>query len=150
MQYKPKLGINDTTMPTLTPMLWYALPRAPAPGSAVGSVNELPDGQATLLALDTGGGVAQPFRLLLLRDGAQVRAFVNRCPHFGVPLAARQALLISQPGNSITCNVHYARFRWSDGVCESGECVGEGLMPVPLDISADGQLSIGAADRGRE
>jgi nitrite reductase/ring-hydroxylating ferredoxin subunit len=94
------------------------------------------------MALDTGGGAAQPFRLLLLRDGAQVRAFVNRCPHFGVPLAAKQSLLISKPGNSITCNVHYARFRWSDGMCDSGECVGEGLIPVPLDTSADGQLTI--------
>ena len=126
------------------PLHWFELPRAPAAGTPLGLVSELPDGQATLLALDTGGGAAQPFRLLLLRDGVQVRAFVNRCPHFGVPLAARQALLISKPGNSITCNVHYARFRWSDGVCESGECVGEGLMQVPLSISADGQLSIRA------
>jgi nitrite reductase/ring-hydroxylating ferredoxin subunit len=132
-----------------SPQHWFDLPRAPAPGTALGLFSELQDGQATLLALDTGGGVAQPFRLLLVRDGAQVRAFVNRCPHFGVPLAARQALLISQPGNSITCNVHYARFRWSDGVCESGECVGEGLMPVPLDISADGQLTIAAADKAQ-
>jgi len=135
-------------MPSSTPMLWHAVPRAPAPGTALGPVAELSDGQATLLALDTGGGAAHPFRLLLMRDGAAVRAFVNRCPHFGVPLAAKQALLISKPGNSITCNVHYARFRWSDGVCESGECVGEGLIPVPLDISADGQLFIGAADEG--
>ena len=133
-----------------SPQHWFDLPRAPAPGAALGIVSELPDGLATLLALDTGGGAAQPFRLLLLRDGAQVRAFVNRCPHFGVPLAAKQSLLISKPGNSLTCNVHYARFRWSDGVCESGECVGEGLMPVPLDVSADGQLYIGAADTGRE
>jgi nitrite reductase/ring-hydroxylating ferredoxin subunit len=133
-----------------SPQHWFDLPRAPAPGAALGIVSELPDGQATLLALDTGGGAAQPFRLLLLRDGAQVRAFVNRCPHFGVPLAAKQSLLISKPGNSLTCNVHYARFRWSDGVCDSGECVGEGLMPVPLAISADGQLSIGTADEGRE
>ena len=92
--------------------------------------------------------MAQPFHLLLLREGAQVRAFVNRCPHFGVPLAARQTQLISKPGTSITCNVHYARFRWSDGVCESGECVGEGLMPVPLDVSADGQLTIAAIKMG--
>jgi nitrite reductase/ring-hydroxylating ferredoxin subunit len=133
-----------------SPQHWFDLPRAPACGTVLGSVDELPDGQATLFALDTGGGVAQPFRLLLLRDGAQVRAFVNRCPHFGVPLAAKQALLISKPGNSISCNVHYARFRWSDGVCESGECVGEGLMPVPVDISADGQLTIAAAEKGRE
>ncbi len=131
--------------PSITP-LWHSLAHAPALGTALGAVSDLPDGQATLLALDTGGSVAQPFRLLLLRDGPQVRAFVNRCPHFGVPLAAKQALLISSPGHSITCNVHYARFRWSDGVCDSGECVGEGLIPVPVDISAEGQITIGSTD----
>ena len=131
--------------PSNSPQHWFDLPRAPTPGTAVCTASELPDGQATMLALDTGGGVAQPFRLLLLRDGPQVRAFVNRCPHFGMPLAAKQAQLISKPGVSISCNVHYARFRWSDGGCESGECAGEGLMPVPLVISPDGQLTIAAA-----
>jgi len=129
--------------PSIIP-LWHSLAHAPALGTALGAVSDLPDGQATLLALDTGGSVAQPFRLLLLRDGPQVRAFVNRCPHFGVPLAAKQTLLISRPGHSITCNVHYARFRWSDGVCDSGECLGEGLIPVPVDISANGQITIGS------
>ena len=129
--------------PSTTP-LWNTLAHAPTPGTALGAVSDLPDGQATLMALDTGGGIAQPFRLLMLRNGLQVRAFVNRCPHFGVPLAAKQTLLISRPGHSITCNVHYARFRWSDGVCDSGECVGDGLIPVPMDISADGQITIGS------
>jgi nitrite reductase/ring-hydroxylating ferredoxin subunit len=131
-----------------SPQHWFELPRAPVQGTALGIVSELPDGMATLLALDTGGGPTQPFRLLLLREGKLVRAFVNRCPHFGVPLAAKQSLLISKPGNSITCNVHYARFRWSDGVCESGECMGEGLMPVPLDISAEGKVAIGTTKLG--
>jgi len=129
--------------PSTTP-LWNTLAHAPTPGTALGAVSDLPDGQATLMALDTGGGIAQPFRLVMLRNGLQVRAFVNRCPHFGVPLAAKQTLLISRPGHSITCNVHYARFRWSDGVCDSGECVGEGLIPVPVDISANGQITIGS------
>jgi len=131
-------------MSTSTTPLWNTLAHAPTPGTALGAVSDLPDGQATLMALDTGGGIAQPFRLLMLRNGLQVRAFVNRCPHFGVPLAAKQTLLISRPGHSITCNVHYARFRWSDGVCDSGECLGEGLIPVPVDISANGQITIGS------
>ncbi|HNV59694.1 MAG TPA: Rieske 2Fe-2S domain-containing protein [Rhodoferax sp.] len=131
-------------MSTSTTPLWNTLAHAPTPGTALGAVSDLPDGQATLMALDTGGGIAQPFRLVMLRNGLQVRAFVNRCPHFGVPLAAKQTLLISRPGHSITCNVHYARFRWSDGVCDSGECLGEGLIPVPVDISANGQITIGS------
>ena len=72
-------------------------------------------------------------------------AYVNRCAHFGVPLAARQEQLIFKPHTSITCNVHYARYRWADGVCESGECEGESLIAVPLDVRADGTIHIAAA-----
>jgi nitrite reductase/ring-hydroxylating ferredoxin subunit len=125
------------------PQHWHELPHAPEPGTALCSAHSLTDGHATLLELDTGGGPAKPFRLLLLRSGAQVTAFVNRCAHFGVPLAAKQAQLIFKPHTSITCNVHYARYRWADGVCESGECEGESLLPVPLEQDEAGLLRIG-------
>ncbi len=136
--------LGAMTMPA-TPPHWSTLPHAPAPGTRLTMLNDLPDGQATLLALETGGGPQQPFRLLLLRSGTQVTAFVNRCAHFGVPLAARQDLLIFKPHTSITCNVHYARYRWADGTCESGECEGEALIAVPLDVGTDGSISIGGA-----
>ncbi len=121
---------------------WHELPHAPAPGTVLGLRDALVDGQATMRELDTGGGPGQPFRLLLLRSGPEVKAFVNRCAHFGVPLAARQAQLIFTPHVSLTCNVHYTRYRWADGVCDAGECVGEGLIPVPLSVSNSGELSI--------
>jgi len=131
------------TMPSPHPAPhWSALPHAPAPGTLLTPLGDLPDGQPTMLALDTGGGTDKPFRLLLLRSGNEVKAFVNRCAHFGVPLAAKQAQLIYQPHVSITCNVHYARYRWADGSCESGECEGESLIPVPLQINAEGVVRI--------
>lgn len=131
-------------MTALTPPLcWTDLPNAPMPGAALlCNRDALPDGQATLWELDTGGGSSQPFRLLLLRSGEHVTAFANRCAHFGVPLAAKQSQLIFTPLNSITCNVHYTRYRWADGVCDAGECVGESLVPVPLQISDGGALRI--------
>jgi nitrite reductase/ring-hydroxylating ferredoxin subunit len=125
---------------------WSSLPNAPAPGAALlCDRNALPDGQATLWELDTGGGPGQSFKLLLLRNGEQVTAFANRCAHFGVPLATEQSQLIFTPLTSITCNVHYARYRWSDGVCDAGECEGEALVPVPLQISDTGVLCIATA-----
>ncbi len=99
-----------------------------------------------MLALDPGTDSTSqtPFRMLLLRKGSEVHAFVNRCPHFGVPLAARQEQLLQQPLASLTCNVHYARFRWSDGRCESGDCEDESLISVPLTVDTDGQVHIGS------
>ena len=69
-----------------------------------------------------------------MRSGAQISAYANRCAHFGVPLAARQSQLIFQPHVSLTCNVHYARYRWSDGVCDRGDCEGERLLPIPVEV----------------
>jgi nitrite reductase/ring-hydroxylating ferredoxin subunit len=129
--------------PTSSPQHWFEVPHAPAAGTAVAHRDDLTDGEPKMLELDTGGGPAKPFRLVLLRDGEQVTAFVNRCPHFGVPLATQQSQLIFAPKVSLTCNVHYTRFRWSDGLCEAGQCAGDRLLAVPLAVADDGRVQIG-------
>jgi len=120
------------------------LPGAPAPGAFVGLLRDFADARATMTQLDTGNGTEStvPFKLLILREGNSVRAFVNRCAHFGVPLAAQPSQLIQVPLRSITCNVHYAKYRWEDGSCESGECEGESLVPVPVTVNDQGQVLI--------
>ena len=127
-------------MPTPTDATpWFAMPNAPAPGSLVGALSAFADGQATMVEVATPA-----FKLLVLRDGERVHAFANACSHFGVPLAAQQARLIFQPLKSLTCNVHYARYNWASGACEAGECNGESLSPVPLELGTDGQVRIGS------
>lgn len=124
-----------TPPPTPTPL--------PATGTLLGQLDALPDGSATMGELPAEPGTSEtPFRYLLLRSGAEVKAYVNRCAHFGVPLAARQDLLIFVPHTSITCNVHYARYRWSDGACAGGECDGVGLLPIPVVVDAQGRICI--------
>jgi nitrite reductase/ring-hydroxylating ferredoxin subunit len=136
-----------TTAPThhpAEPRHWHEVPYAPVPGTALGHVDRLADGSVTMAetlhAIDgTDAGV---FRYLLLRSGSNVRAYVNRCAHFGVPLAARQDLLKFQPHVRLTCNVHYAHYRWNDGVCTAGDCEGESLLSIPLTVDADGAIRI--------
>ncbi len=116
-------------------------PYMPAPGTVLGRLDALADGSATMGELAAPDPQSQkPFRYLLLRSGGAVKAYENRCAHFGVPLAARQDLLIFKPHTSISCNVHYARYRWSDGVCESGDCVGEALPALPVQVDAEGNI----------
>ncbi|MBC7617803.1 MAG: Rieske 2Fe-2S domain-containing protein [Candidatus Saccharibacteria bacterium] len=131
------------TSPTHSP-LWYELPHAPAPGSLVGAFEAFADNQATLVELTPAQTGSPAFKLLVLREGASVHAFANRCAHFGVPLAAQQAQLIYRPLKSLTCNVHYARYAWASGACEAGECGDDALSPVPLVHDADGWLRIGS------
>jgi nitrite reductase/ring-hydroxylating ferredoxin subunit len=128
------------------PHNWHALPHAPAPGTLLGRRDALPDGIPQMQQLDSGGGADQPFRYLLLRSGEVVTAFVNRCAHFGVPLATRQDLLKFEPHISISCNVHYARYRWADGVCDRGDCEGESLLPIPVAVDATGHIHIAPVD----
>ena len=116
----------------------------------VGLLSDFDHARATMTQLDTGSGSiggsgtesTASFKLLVLREGNTVRAFANRCAHFGVPLAAQASQLIQVPLRSITCNVHYAKYRWADGSCESGECEGESLVPVPLAVDAAGHVFI--------
>lgn len=111
-------------------------PARPAAGTPVCALAELPDGGGRMFAFPVADG---EFRLLVLRSGGRCLGYENRCPHFGIPLAARDAHLILRPHESVSCNVHYARFRWEDGHCETGDCAGESLSAVPLAV-ADGMV----------
>lgn len=134
--------------PPAPPVPWHSLPHAPAPGTLLGQRDALQDGQVLMQRVFAASDTAQqnPFRVLLLRSGSAVLAYVNRCAHFGVPLAGKQELLQFVPHVSLTCNVHYARFRWSDGVCDRGDCVGDALIPIPLQVAADGAIRIADTD----
>ena len=98
------------------------------------SLHELADGGALFWSQGEG---KQTFRLIVLRSGDDVFGYVNRCAHFGVPLAEKMEQLIFKPGQSLSCNVHYARYGWRDGSCQDGECDGEGLLAVPLEARDD-------------
>jgi len=132
-------------LPLTPPPEWHTLSDAPTAGTRLVHRDALVDGQVLMHSVtsDATTPQAQAFKLLLLRSGDRITAFANRCAHFGVPLAGRQEHMIFEPHTSLTCNVHYARFRWSDGVCDRGDCEGDALTPIPLHIDADGYVCIG-------
>ena len=125
------------------PTHWHTLANAPAPGALLGQLQNLVDGEARMLECSGPWAATDPpFRYLLLRSGATVHAYVNRCAHFGVPLAQKQEHLLFQAHTSLTCNVHYARYDWSSGRCLGGDCDGEGLLPIPVALDAQGEIRI--------
>ena len=121
---------------------WHELPNAPPAGTVLGRQDSIADGQAQVHTVYRDDARTLAFDVLLLRSGTEIRAYANRCAHFGVPLARSQDLLKFVPHTSITCNVHYARYRWSDGVCDRGDCEGESLIAIPVVQDDDGCIRI--------
>ena len=117
-----------------TPTCWKELPGAPVTGTVLARLDQIPDGEAFLVSLLHG---PQSFDAVLLRSGNQVFAYVNRCSHFGVPLASKVQYLYAQPHQSIRCNVHTAEYRWQDGHCLSGECAGNALWAIPVRVAGE-------------
>lgn len=115
-------------------MDWRTLPNAPARGDRLCAFTDLKDGEAKMLNLGEGKAA---FPVLLARSGEVVFAYLNRCAHFGVPLAQQAHHLLYTPHQHIECNVHYARYNWQDGRCVSGECAGESLQPIPVKRVGD-------------
>ena len=127
---------------------WQELPGAPAGGTVLCALDEVADGTVRIVSLRPEGivfdAVAEgDFSLLLARSGTTVHAWANRCAHFGVPLSKTARHLIYRPHQSLSCNVHYARYRWGDGLCIWGDCEGESLVAIPVGVDAEGRIAIG-------
>jgi nitrite reductase/ring-hydroxylating ferredoxin subunit len=131
-------------MATSSSLRWFDLPNAPSVGTELGILTDIPDGGAKIASLELKSDTnnLNPFKFIMLRSGQNVVAYVNRCAHFGVPLSENDEHLILESHISISCNVHYARFRWQDGYCIRGDCEGESLIAIPITIEAGGRIVI--------
>lgn len=64
------------------------------------------------------------------------KAFVNACPHLGMPLQTFDHQFLDQTNPSILiCSTHGARFQAQDGFCLSGPCKGSSLTPISLTFT---------------
>jgi nitrite reductase/ring-hydroxylating ferredoxin subunit len=92
-----------------------------------------PAAELTLLDGDERGPV------LVVRRGAQVRAWRNLCPHQWLPLTYRNSRILSADGTRLRCSNHGAEFSADDGrpLDATLPC---GLEPVPVDVDAHGRV----------
>lgn len=93
---------------------------------------EVPDGGARVIDEARAG---RP--LIVVRRGEQVWAYVNRCPHFSVPLDFEPGKVSCYRSQVLMCAHHSALFRFDDGVCIDGPCAGAALESVPVEIDSD-------------
>ncbi len=110
-------------------------------GSVLCRLGDLADGQG--LSFEVGED-PDALRLVVVREGENVRAYVNSCPHFGIPLEIGRGVKTFR--NHILCVNHYAVFRFDDGYCIDGPCKGGSLVPFPIEVR-DGCVVLAAAAR---
>ncbi len=73
--------------------------------------------------------------IIVWRDGENLRAFENKCPHLGLPLETFPDRFLSKDASTLICSAHGARFN-ATGLCTSGPCEGDAL--TKLDIRVHG------------
>jgi nitrite reductase/ring-hydroxylating ferredoxin subunit len=75
-----------------------------------------------------------PLRGFVVRAGAQLRGYVNRCPHAGHPLNLLPDRFLTPDGALLLCSSHGALFEKLTGFCVAGPCAGRSLTPVALEV----------------
>ncbi len=75
-------------------------------------------------------------RYIVVRSGADVRCYLNRCPHKGTPLETFPDRFLDETGAFLVCSTHGARFNASDGLCIAGPCMGDKLQMRAIFVEA--------------
>lgn len=96
------------------------LNRTPA-GVRLCLLNEMPIDGARNFVLQMKDG---RFHGFVIRKGAEVFGYLDRCPHAGLPLAQKLDSYLTPDGQAIQCSWHGALFRVDDGACVGGPCSG--------------------------
>src|SRR3546814_9425075 len=60
--------------------------------------------------------------IFLVHHNGQVRAFVNRCPHWGIELNYQPNVFLDMDKQYIQCANHGALFETDSGACIQGPC----------------------------
>ena len=78
-------------------------------------------------------------KMFVVRDAGGVWGYENLCPHGRGPLEWVEHQFLSLDCGHIQCTQHGAIFRFQDGLCVFGPCVGESLTPAPV-VVRDGDI----------
>jgi nitrite reductase/ring-hydroxylating ferredoxin subunit len=77
--------------------------------------------------------------LLVVRQGEQLYAYLDACPHEGgTPMAWRKDEYLNGDHSRIVCHAHGAQFDIASGVCTLGPCLGQSLQRVAVTIRDGG------------
>jgi nitrite reductase/ring-hydroxylating ferredoxin subunit len=82
-------------------------------------------------------GDGEKIEIFIVHRKGNFTAWINRCPHKGMPLEWKPDDFLDDEGEHIICATHGAVFDMEDGSCLGGPCRGQGLSPVPIEQQGD-------------
>jgi nitrite reductase/ring-hydroxylating ferredoxin subunit len=100
---------------------------------AICRLDDIPDGGATAVDAMLADGRDN---VILMRQGSQVQAYLNICPHAGRQLDYAPGKFLLQD-QTLICAVHGASFNKTDGLCIAGPCKGDSLRSVGVRVQGD-------------
>ena len=106
------------------------------------SLDELPEGGARGFDPLQRGRDA----LFIVKRGATLKAYRNRCPHQGASLSWRKNAYLNADGSRIVCGAHGAQFDIDTGQCLQGPALGQALEPMDVQLTADGSVTLRLED----
>lgn len=83
-------------------------------------------------------------KIILLRRGGRVFAWLDACPHYrgGAPMAWKRDAYLDAAGDHIVCFSHGALFDPESGDCVAGPCLGKRLRRIAVEEGADGEIRL--------
>jgi nitrite reductase/ring-hydroxylating ferredoxin subunit len=73
-------------------------------------------------------------KLIVVKSGKHVFAYVNSCPHTGAPLDLRPGQFLNHNKENIICSTHGALFQIRTGLCIFGPCKDKYLEAITIHI----------------
>ena len=102
-------------------------------------IDQIEDGGFLEVEAVLPGGDAES--LVLHREGGEVRAWLNVCPHAGRRLDWAPGRFLKSKAGELVCAVHGASFELQAGVCVAGPCRGDSLRAVAVE-TLDGHVRL--------
>lgn len=96
---------------------------------ALAYCSELPHDGTSIIREHRG----QP--IFLIRFDQSYYAYLNRCPHRGLPLDWGDARFFDEDRELLQCASHGALFEPKSGLCVAGPCVGAALENIPVRVA---------------
>ena len=91
------------------------------------------------------GAVVKGVSLFLVRKHGELNAYINCCPHVGVPLEWQPNQFLDSSLSLIQCSTHGALFTIEEGNCVSGPCVGDHLQKLRVE-ECHGEIHVALPD----